>query len=35
MSFTPDEMAFLDEVSKATFELDFLMWIEHMEEDFE
>ena len=34
MSFTPDEMAFLDEVSKATFELDFLLWIEHMEEDF-
>ena len=34
MSFTPDEMAFLDEVSKTTFELDFLLWIEHMEEDF-
>ena len=34
MSFTPDEIAFLDEVSKTTFELDFLMWIEHMEEDF-
>ena len=34
MSFTPDEIAFLDEVSKATFELDFLMWVEHMEKDF-
>jgi len=34
MSFTREEISFLEEVSRATFEESFEMWIIHMEEGF-